>query len=95
MNATSCEPRIQNSGVRMLGFVAAPTPLRDQARQRLQESPYACLRRVRCECHEGVVTLHGRVASYFLKQMAQEAVRRLAGAEEIANRIEVVEEWAE
>ncbi len=95
MNATSCEPRTPNSDVRMLGFVAASTPLRDQLRQRLQTSPYASLRRVRCECHEGVVTLHGRVASYFLKQMAQEAVRRLAGAEEIANHIDVLEEGAE
>jgi osmotically-inducible protein OsmY len=47
-------------------------------------------RRLRFEADEGKVTLHGVVQSYFQKQMAQEAVRRIDGVQEILNELEVV-----
>jgi osmotically-inducible protein OsmY len=47
------------------------------------------LRNLRFESSEGRVTLHGTVASYYQKQMAQEALRRLEGVHTIDNRIEV------
>jgi osmotically-inducible protein OsmY len=44
---------------------------------------------LRFEASEGRVTLHGTVHSYYQKQMAQEALRRLEGVQTIDNKIEV------
>ena len=46
-------------------------------------------RNLRFEASEGCVTLHGTVHSYYQKQMAQEALRRLEGVQTIDNKIEV------
>lgn len=59
------------------------------ARERLARCGRHGLTAIRCEHHEGVLFLRGRVPSYYLKQMAQEAVRTVAGVEEIVNCIEV------
>ena len=61
-----------------------------EAQARLRKSGYRELHLVSCEFHEGVLTLRGRVSSYYLKQLAQELIRRLDGAEEVNNRLEVV-----
>lgn len=61
----------------------------DQAARRLQESPYHELHNVRCDYHEGILTLRGRVTSFYLKQLAQTAVAKIEGVEECVNRIEV------
>jgi osmotically-inducible protein OsmY len=37
-----------------------------------------------------MVFLRGRVNSYYLKQLAQETIRNVAGVEQIVNEIEVV-----
>ena len=44
---------------------------------------------LRFEASDGRVTLHGTVHSYYQKQMAQEALRRLEGVQTIDNKIEV------
>ena len=44
---------------------------------------------VSCELHEGVLTLRGRVSSFYLKQVAQTLVRALGGVGKINNRLEV------
>jgi osmotically-inducible protein OsmY len=44
---------------------------------------------ISCEFHEGVLTLRGRVSTFYLKQVAQEMIRRLDGAGEVNNRLEV------
>jgi osmotically-inducible protein OsmY len=44
------------------------------------------------ETADGRVTLKGNVRSFFQKQMAQEAVRRVDGVERIDNLLEV--NWA-
>jgi osmotically-inducible protein OsmY len=59
------------------------------ARRRLDEQPYQQLRRVRLKYDEGVLTLDGSVNSYFIKQVAQTAVRGVAGVDKIVNRLEV------
>jgi osmotically-inducible protein OsmY len=46
-------------------------------------------RNLRFEASDGRVTLHGTVHSYYQKQMAQEALRRLEGVQTIDNKIEV------
>ncbi len=62
----------------------------ENAHRRLSRNPHPCVRAVTCDYHEGVLFLHGRVPSYYFKQLAQESVRDLEGVEEVVNRIEVI-----
>ena len=55
----------------------------------LLKQPNVPQRNLRFEASEGRVTLHGTVHSYYQKQMAQEALRRLEGVQTIDNQIEV------
>ena len=55
----------------------------------LQQSPYGSLRRVRCEMHEGMAVLHGKVPTFYLKQLAQELVKKIDTVELVVNRIHV------
>ena len=61
----------------------------EEAGARLRCSAYRDVRGVTCEFHEGVLTLRGRVPSYYMKQIAQSLVLGMDGAEEINNRLEV------
>ncbi len=61
------------------------------ARSRLQGSLYPAIRRVGCTYEHGTLRLHGRLHSYFHKQLAQEAVAHLAGVIHLVNDIEVRE----
>jgi osmotically-inducible protein OsmY len=65
------------------------SPLTDRVHTALERSPYVCGRTLRFEAEQGRVTLRGVVRSYFQKQMAQEAIRRLDGVREIFNELEV------
>jgi osmotically-inducible protein OsmY len=58
----------------------------------ISTSPYLTGKKLRVEMHEGHVVLQGRVASYFQKQMAQEALRKIDGVQRIDNQLEVA--WA-
>ena len=55
----------------------------------LQTSPYFDEEQVQFATRRGEVTLHGSVASFFHKQMAQEAILRLDGVERVDNLLEV------
>lgn len=59
------------------------------ANARLKKSPYATVRRLSCEMTKGDLILHGRVSTFFEKQQAQEAVRRVEGVSRIINEITV------
>jgi hypothetical protein len=61
------------------------------AERRVQASPHFALRSVSCDYDKGILVLRGRVASYYLKQLAQEAVRKLDGVVVIVNVIEVTD----
>ncbi len=65
--------------------------LRLGASRRLCSTGYRPLRSLRCAVAAGVVTISGSVPSFFLKQMAQEAVLRLDQVREVRNLVEV---WA-
>ena len=65
-----------------------PTPVA-VAMARLRQSPYAPLRQLECSFHEGVLTLRGRVPSWYLKQLSQEAMQDIPGVEEVNNRVDV------
>ena len=73
------------------GLVKERPLIQAEAQSRLRTSGYHELQLVSCEFHEGVLTLRGRVSSYYLKQVAQELIRQLDGAEEVNNRLEVAE----
>ena len=58
-------------------------------RAELASSPYAALRQVRCTLEGDVLTLSGRVPSFYLKQMAQRSAIDEPAIEKIVNLIEV------
>ena len=64
--------------------------LEDQAKRTLQHNPYLTRNPVQCEAREGHVVIRGEVRSFFQKQMATEALRKLSGIEQIDNQLEVV-----
>jgi osmotically-inducible protein OsmY len=66
-----------------------PVELDQQVQSALIKQAGVPQKNLRFEASEGRVTLHGTVHSYYQKQMAQEALRRLEGVQTIDNRIEV------
>jgi osmotically-inducible protein OsmY len=58
----------------------------------LKDNPYLQSRNLRFETSQGSVRLHGRVSSWYQKQMAQEMLMRMDGIERIENHLEVC--WA-
>jgi osmotically-inducible protein OsmY len=67
---------------------AQDTGLGTRAIKALRECGYQSLANLSCEVTDGVVILSGVVPSFYLKQLAQETVRRAAVAR-IDNRVEV------
>jgi len=66
------------------------TFLNDRVLHELENHPHLLRQRVRCEQQaDGQVTLRGVVNSYYQKQMAQEAIRRIDGVFSIANELQV------
>jgi hypothetical protein len=55
----------------------------------LTSSPLPQLRRLVVTATEAEVVITGRVSSYYLKQLAQEAVRPALGRRRLLNRVEV------
>jgi hypothetical protein len=61
------------------------------ARDRLGTNPYFTIQELSCECDDnGVLFLRGRLASFYQKQLAQEAVARVPGVTRVVNQAEVV-----
>ncbi len=63
--------------------------LRNKVAQAIDNAPHLSRQHLRFETCEDRVILRGIVASYFQKQMAQEAVRRIEGVRNITNELEV------
>ena len=64
--------------------------LESLVRADLRESPYDEVGRVACTLTERVLTLTGRVSSYYLKQIAQRiALKRLNGIGTVVNELQV------
>ena len=61
-----------------------------EARIQLRRSSYLAMRGVSCEVQAGTARLHGRLSTYFLKQVAQTIVAGVEGVRMVANQIEVV-----
>jgi osmotically-inducible protein OsmY len=62
------------------------------AESQLRGSAYPELRSLRCNFHEGVLTLRGKVSRFYATQLAQALAARVPGVEEVDNRIEVKED---
>ena len=57
---------------------------------RLRRSGYLALRDVSCGLRGGVLSLHGRLPTYYLKQVAQAIAAEVEGVSSVVNRINVV-----
>jgi len=60
--------------------------------QALHRSPIPALRKLSLEESETMVTLQGKVSSYYLKQLAQETILPLLTGRQLLNRVLVVSE---
>lgn len=60
------------------------------AKDRLKRAGHLVGNSVSCEFRQGSLVLHGRLLTYYQKQIAQEAVRGLDGVQQVVNDIEVV-----
>jgi osmotically-inducible protein OsmY len=65
------------------------------AEAKLLSSRYAEIRKVSCQFKEGTLTLRGYVSRYYLKQITQNIVSRLAGVVEIDNQVQVVAQYGQ
>jgi osmotically-inducible protein OsmY len=68
------------------------TPLFERIHDALSTNPFVPSRHIQIETNDGKVVLKGQVRSFFHKQMAQEAIRRVDGVQTIDNLLEV--NWA-
>jgi osmotically-inducible protein OsmY len=66
-----------------------PNTLGDRVHQAISTNPYVRKQHLRTETANGRVVLRGTVASYYQKQMAQEALRDVEGVNDIENMLEV------
>lgn len=55
----------------------------------IRENPHLSGYHVFCQEESGIIVLHGRVRTFFQKQMAQETLKKLEGVEQIINELEV------
>ena len=62
----------------------------ENVRRRLHDSSYYYLRTITCACEEGVLTLRGRVPSYFLKQTVQVLAEKVEGVHHVVNLVDVM-----
>ena len=70
-------------------FAALFQEIREIAEAVLRRSAYVELHNVSCDYSGGILTLNGRVATYYLKQLAQASVADVPGVVEIHNCVEV------
>jgi osmotically-inducible protein OsmY len=85
------DQRTGTFGIRSLAWAVGQREAAETAEDRLRHSAYPELGDVFCSFHEGVLTLRGRVSSYYLKQLAQTLIGQITGVEELHNQLEVAE----
>lgn len=65
------------------------SPTREMAEACLRHSAYLALKDLSCEFRGGILTLRGRLPSYYLKQVALAVVAKVDGVERINDQVEV------
>lgn len=64
--------------------------LQTEVESRLRKSGYPDLHRVSCDLCDGVLTLRGRVSTFYLKQVAQTLIGQRDEIRELDNRLMVI-----
>jgi osmotically-inducible protein OsmY len=77
------------SAVALVEALEAPG-LAERVARALRATGYPALRAVEVSAHGGLIVLHGRVPSYYLKQLAQAGALTVPGVQELRNDLEVV-----
>jgi hypothetical protein len=90
--STFPQPPAQIPSKAMSAAATLARPLCDRIFEALTSNPHVPNHTVRFEAADGRVVLKGSVTTFFQKQMAQEAVRRIDGVEQIENLLQV--NWA-
>jgi len=72
--------------------MSATIPVSSRVVQALRQSAHPALRRLLVEETETTVVINGRVSSYYLKQLAQEAIMPMRGCRDVVNRVLVERE---
>jgi osmotically-inducible protein OsmY len=62
----------------------------ERAESELRRNAYVALKNISCEYRDGVLILNGCLPTYYLKQVAQEAIARVDGVQRVENRIAVL-----
>lgn len=62
----------------------------NSAEHALKQSDYAALRGLSVEKLDDALVIYGKVPSYYMKQLAQEAVMSVRGPFALVNRVDVV-----
>src|SRR5262245_15325321 len=70
---------------------AADGELKQRIVEALSRLHFPALRRLHISVREGVVTLNGRLGTFYEKQVAELYIRRVADVEKIVSRVEVAE----
>lgn len=65
------------------------TSILENVRRRLHESPYGFQRRVDAAFEDGILTLSGRLPTFFLKQTAQALAAKVDGVRQVVNLVDV------
>ena len=73
-----------------VGSTGEDLRIAEAAIERLKTSHYLPLRVVHCECSDSVLTLAGRVPSFYHRQLAHARVRDLAGVNQVVDQLQVV-----
>jgi len=71
------------------GMTTSSSLLQSRAAEFLRQSPIPALRKLAVEETDGTVMIVGSVASYYLKQLAQETVMPGLDGRELINRVSV------
>jgi hypothetical protein len=83
------ENSVRETGQPRMDALGEKESVRSAVLLRLKRSPYRELRGIDCDFHEGVLSLRGRVPSFYLKQVAQTLITDVDRVVEINNRLEV------
>ncbi|HVX14720.1 MAG TPA: BON domain-containing protein [Pirellulales bacterium] len=67
--------------------ISTDTAIAHRALERLRASSFVSVRRLTCDVHEGMLTLRGRLPSFYTKQIALSVLVDVEGVEEITDRV--------
>jgi hypothetical protein len=71
-------------------LIEADSALVLRVRDQLHQCGYESLRMLEVRVEQGVVVVQGTVSAYYLRQVAVECIRRVAGLNRLIDQIEVV-----